>query len=1378
AGRPISYTNLDALLAANGFEPEGQGHYFTIPNSTFTSEIGFTRLYGEEDPPPSLQPSDDAVLRGVTDPFYHRHGSETHVDPNGFCAFMPQPGRFEKFRWNCAGAKIRESDGTVYVYSAFFKRQDDRQFANRFELPHGARGFEELSDLHHEFVRVQFKARLERVEYPDGNQVAYKYDRWGRLVAVRDVLGRCINFYHTEGEVEDARIYRIECFESGDSGADARVVDLEYSTYGDKKVLSGVRMKLTDYPGGHGTTTEKVWQMSYSLSSYPRSMFKPRISDVMRVNAINVASPEDVQSSSGVPYFTAAFSHDDPTQWMIDYVELSGVRNGHALPGASGHLESTYERRYQGEIYPGAPADVAWYSVYHTDPRGNATEHVFDHQGNEIQTVAYGAGGPFVTTRTYDRDGVNYPCSFHLLYRVDEPRGNFETYYYQYDAYAELGVPPGQADMFQFGNLLWKESYDWSGVRLAREEYTYEPFFNQVLTAVSPRGLEPGGDPADFTTAYAYDFQEQSAAGLDDWLAAWEIDRSGFGPWYASDVNGDGILTQTAGKVIRIDYPTVKQGIAAEGGNQASSVLYRYNGGGQVVWEQDELGTVKEYSYYPPENPDGEGTSVPPPVQVHTGGGYLYQVVLDPSGLDLATTYFYDYIGNVTCVEDPEGHRAVSKINDWDEVFEEVRGAVDRYGVPLAGATDYEWKQYDFDANGNITEMRIWNDNPETGAATGNWVRGRFQYDVLDQLRRIEWDCFDPVSSQTTTQVSQVFYDQNSNLRLYVKPNLSAVSATYNERNLGATKTRHGNPWQGEYVPLPHADDATLSFWYDANGNLAAVTDGVGDTYSLGYDGLNRRVSLTDPTGTFSQHEFDAAGNIVRATVLGKHNVAGATAILKEDLYWYDEKDRLYEVQNMFFTLDDGGTRLPVTSGAHPGFTQTRLGLDAKGNVRIVEDDRSNRAETVYDRAGRESYKFLPPVLVSSPDPDCRNYTHFTYDGNGNVVQVEEHEFTDDGSGSVLEEVFWTEKSYDALNRLLTVSKDPQGFNQTLRYQYDSMGNVIREIDPKGFGLKNFYDTAKRLVRTERGWDSTFGNPQLDPGLTGDGLITKTMVYDGAGNLLSEEDDRENVTSYVYDNLNRRREVHYADGTYEVLELRPDDLVETFRAFDGTGSELFRVESTYLPGKKKSLEEVVLPLDSAFSGVKRKQWDYDGLGRVLVQTAVSLDPEAAGSEFRCGVERRFDSLDNVVREIQTVEESADGWSTATGIVQATVEAEYDGLKNRTQVSTDRDAYTADYAFDALNRIARVDFGPTYQATEYMGPGGRIFKKSNGNGTWTEVGPTGYDSLRRPTRIHDVKEAQPSPETLTEFRYGYDLNDNRTSQQKLHTPSRSQTYSYD
>ena len=76
-----------------------------------------------------------------------------------------------------------------------------------------------------------------------------------------------------------------------------------------------------------------------------------------------------------------------------------------------------------------------------------------------------------------------------------------------------------------------------------------------------------------------------------------------------------------------------------------------------------------------------------------------------------------------------------------------------------------------------------------------------------------------------------------------------------------------------------------------------------------------------------------------------------------------------------------------------------------------------------------------------------------------------------------------------------------------------------------------------------------------------DGLITKKIKYDRNGNILYEEDDRGNQTQYVYDNFNRKTEIHYADSSKEIISYRKDNLVDLLTTYDSSGLELFNINS-------------------------------------------------------------------------------------------------------------------------------------------------------------------------------------------------------------------------
>jgi len=542
--------------------------------------------------------------------------------------------------------------------------------------------------------------------------------------------------------------------------------------------------------------------------------------------------------------------------------------------------------------------------------------------------------------------------AFHLLYKVTDPKGNYEEYYYQYDAYVDAGTPPHQADRFQFGNLLRKTSCDAAGQTIAKETYTYEPFFNQVLTHTGPRGYEPGADPADYTTSNSYDFMELPAGTLDNWLAPWYIDRTGFASWQGADLNDDSNTGPNFGSLIRTDLPDVTLGIAAEQGDQSASVLYRYNDAGQLLEEEDAEGRITAYHYFPADDPNGDGIKVEAGDRVFTGGGYLEKTIVDSEigGFGLTTHYTYDFTGNLTSELNPRGYRMVYFVNDWNEIYKQVSGDVDAYGLPLS--SDFTQKEYLFDDNGNITTMKVVNNNADTGAQAP-YLNGYFQYDVLDRLHQERWECFNPVTGQyEDDHYSHRFYDNNGNLVAYVAPNGTVTSATYNIRNLVESKTRHGSLYLGIIPPTLHADDATITFTYDKNSNLEVARDGEGDAFSIGYNALDRRVSLTDPLGTFTEHTRDAAGNITKVTITGRYKMGSTeTTGLKEAEYLYDGRDRLYEASEQYFALDAGGNQIPINSGAHPGYGQSRLGMDRADRITVIEDDNGHRTNVVYDSA-------------------------------------------------------------------------------------------------------------------------------------------------------------------------------------------------------------------------------------------------------------------------------------------------------------------------------------------------------------------------------------------------------------------------------------------
>jgi RHS repeat-associated protein len=494
------------------------------------------------------------------------------------------------------------------------------------------------------------------------------------------------------------------------------------------------------------------------------------------------------------------------------------------------------------------------------------------------------------------------------------------------------------------------------------------------------------------------------------------------------------------------------------------------------------------------------------------------------------------------------------------------------------------------------------------------------------------------------------------------------------------------------------------SFAYDADGNLASITDPRGFTTAYAYDGLGRKITETsaDPDGAgplgplvkrfvfdkagnlrfevgpggagetdvgfTTEHVYDALGREIRTILPDPDGAAGPLA-RPVSTRGYDASGFLVATTDPLgrttsFAYDKVGHVLKVTNAA--GATQSTV-FDAGGNPVITIDPLGHRSFFVYDAMNRK-------VATRGPRPDASAQTpitRFVYDVANNLVA------TIDPLGRTA----W--RQFDALGRVIAqtdalgiASGDPL---HTIRTEYDAAGRVTAVIDELGRRIDTVYDNLGRKIR------------MLAPD-AGQGRPTTHYGYDAAGNLRFTTDPRgasagdPGFTTWIfYDALGRSVAIVDALGPDWPIAAVPDALPTTVTtnvvrtAYDARG----RVAST--------TDALGRTTDLLF----------DNLGRKISSTAFA---PAAGAE-RPVTRFAYDAVGNLTGVTDPLGfvttygyDVLDRRTTVTDARGCSTRTTYDAVGNTASVA-DASGNVTRYAYDRRDRLV-TQTDPLGKATSY------------------------------------------------------------------------------
>jgi len=583
------------------------------------------------------------------------------------------------------------------------------------------------------------------------------------------------------------------------------------------------------------------------------------------------------------------------------------------------------------------------------------------------------------------------------------------------------------------------------------------------------------------------------------------------------------------------------------------------------------------------------------------------------NALQDTTTYVWGDQFLLTEIKHPDGATLAFSYDDNERIAEMVDG------------NGYRSK-YAYDARGN--QLQSINGNGESTVARYNAQNRPIEIvDALGEVTTYEYDAagnliggFDALGQQWETLrdargVPTQITNERGDTTRYVNNNAGLVEKIIDPsgyelviardelNRVTAISDSEGTIQEMSYDAKDRATvqiDAlqqTVHHTFDANGNLISVIDESGAVTTFEYD-VFRHVATTDALGKQSSFEYDAAGNVVKAT-----NRNGGTSH-----YHYDSMGRVVKEIDpdgnpTSYTYDAMGNPLSYTDGMGrtTSYTYNALGQEltvkdasnavtqyrydangqlvketnAIGNSTWYEYDSLGRLTSVIDALGNEtsySYDELDNLLattdaegnvwqsefdergyaVASIDPLNRK-VQYTIDDRGRLTQFKDAE----GNSTTYhyDALGRTTKAINALGQETTYSYNAHGQvtqltdakQQTTSYEYDALGQLIAVTDALGNQFSYTYDALGNLIAktnpngavtrysyTEAGLLESRVNP-LDE--------TTTISYDASGNMAARTEADGTTTRYNYDETGRIVKITYDDGqeveyTYDVLGRR------------------------------------------------------------------------------------------------------------------------------------------------------------------------------------------------------------------------------------------------
>ncbi|WEJ98121.1 MAG: LysM peptidoglycan-binding domain-containing protein [Candidatus Sphingomonas phytovorans] len=951
-------------------------------------------------------------------------------------------------------------------------------------------------------------ARHDAYGTADEATTRFAYDGLGNAVSVTDALGNAsYNYYDRLGRVVSTR------------DAENYVTETTYNAFGDVASVTRRANRATN---------------AASVPTLPAYVADP------------------ARDATSYIYYTI-LGQVAATRDAEDYVTEYSYTN-------FGEVASTTRRANKATN----PADATTPPVYVADPASDATSYAYyDRLGRVTTTrdaesyvteIAYDAFGQTVSvTRRANRATNTADPATLPVYAADASRDATSFTYYN---------RRGQVTTTRNAEgYVTEMAYDAAGniVSITRRA--------NKATGAGDVATLPGYTPDALKDATSYSYynrrgQVVATRDAEDYVTE-------------TTYNARGEAISVTRRANRADNPastTTLPTVTADAGRDATT-SFQYDRMGRITRSTDALGYYEQYTY----TALGQRATVVNKLASVAGAGnaalYTTSYAYDKRGLLLSETlpvssvksdgtvqattvtnsYGYDSRGNRTSMVEAAGlaeERTTIYVHDRLDRLVETHGTTANATSSGVVGTVVSAQ---YDARGNVIQK-----TDAMGART------LFYYDKLDRITvqigatgTYSTISYGDVTGAGSTQVTRVYAVQLASLPAAGGTPPSVPAGTYRQTTSNFDKLGHltstvidnvrtGSWVSGVYVTSA-ATTVTVSYQYDAGGNVVTTTDGNGGVIWSWFDKLDRKTAQVDQNNYLTSWTFDAEGNVLNerrhanaaseAIAIAAPPTVSANAADRVTNFTYDRNGRRLteqrtDVEYYMLTSQSTGTLASTISSSDIAYSYNALG-QVRTKTEAVDNGGSTPTITyTYDEGGR---LIVESRIADPSSPSLTPTVRYFYNGLGDLTRTQQGGASaDNGADRITTSEYWGGRLtgtvdaggnphryyYDLAGRKTgesyeRVRSDLTTLHEGLSYQYDAAGNLIRQA----------YGTVSSGVFTDAGDVTTLSynayGEVVSRGLMGFGsgtaVVQEQYAYDDAGHLWKSSAGDGVWRYYVYD---------------------------------------------------------------------------------------------------------------------------------------------------------------------------------------------------------------------------------------------------------------------